>query len=68
MIKNGTIVVINDRIGVVVYTGKELSEETGCDLEDHTGVWFGTLDGNIPEVMTIPTEHLLKGPFPVFRH
>ncbi len=68
MFEKGTIVTINNRIGVVVRTGKDLSEGTGHELDDHTGIWFGTMVGGIPEVWTIPTEYLSKGPEPKFKH
>lgn len=64
MLKKGDFVRINQQIGVVVATGKEL---TG-DLEDHTGVWFGTNEHGIPDVWTIPSELLEIGPEPVFKH
>jgi hypothetical protein len=64
MFTKGDFVRINNRVGVVVLTGKEL--EGG--LEDHTGVWFGASAGGEPEVWTIPTEYLLPGPQAVLRH
>lgn len=64
MLKKGDFVTIDKNIGVVVLTGKEL----GGDLEDHTGVWFGTYEKSIPEVWTIPTEYLMKGPEPLLKH
>ena len=64
MFEKGRIVAVNDRVGVVVLTGKELEG----DLEDHTGVWFGTLDDGKAEVITIPTEHLTAGPPPLLKH
>lgn len=64
MIEKGRIVTVNGRVGVVVFTGKELEGE----MDDHTGVWFGTLDSGQPEVITIPTEYLVAGPDPILRH
>jgi hypothetical protein len=64
MHRKGDFVRINKQIGVVVMTGDELSG----DLEDHTGVWFGTYEKDIPEVWTIPTKYLEKGPEPVLKH
>jgi hypothetical protein len=64
MLKKGDFVIINKDIGVVVVTGEEL----GGDLEDHTGVWFGTYEKGVPEVWTIPTEYLATGPEPVMKH
>ena len=58
------VVIINKQIGVVVLTGEELGE----DLDDHAGVWFGTNEDGIPEVWTIPTESLSRGPHPVLKH
>jgi hypothetical protein len=60
----GDIVTINGQLGVVVLTGKEL----GGDMEDHTGVWFGDAEEDIPEVWTIPTEYLSSGPQPKLKH
>ena len=64
MVGKGDIVTINNRVGVVVATGQEL----GGELEDHTGVWFGSFDGEYPVVWTIPTEYVAAGPKPVFEH
>ena len=64
MFKKGEFVTINKEIGVVVKTGEELPG----DSEDHTGVWFGTYEYGVPEVCTIPTEYLEKGPEPVLKH
>ncbi len=64
MFTKGDFVAINDRVGVILMTAAELS----ADLEDHTGVWFGDLENGIPEIWTIPTEYLEKGPDPVLRH
>ena len=64
MLKKGDFVEINKDIGVVVMTGEDL----GDDLEDHTGVWFGTYQEGVPEIWTIPTEYLAKGPEPVMKH
>lgn len=68
MFERGAIVIVNNRIGVVVRSGHELCEEVGDDLDDHTGVWFGTMDSGTPEVWTIPTEYLSEGPEPKFTH
>jgi hypothetical protein len=64
MFKKGDFVNINKQVAVIVMTGAELRG----DLEDHTGVWFGTYAQGVPEVYTIPTEYLAKGPEPVLRH
>jgi hypothetical protein len=64
MFGNGAIVTLNGRIGVVVFTGEDL----GQDLEDHSGIWFGTFENGIPEVWTIPTEYLSTGPRPALKH
>ena len=64
MFKNGDFVTINNQIGVVVMTGEELPG----DLEDHTEVWFGSYENDVPEVWTIPTEYLEKGPEPLLKH
>lgn len=64
MFEKGRIVTVNDRVGVVVLTGKELVG----DMDDHTGVWFGILDEGKPEVITIPTEYLTAGPPPLLKH
>ena len=68
MFERGEIVTVDNRIGVVVRTGRDLCEEAGRDLDDHTGVWFGTMHEGLPEVRTIPTEYLSKGPAPNFKH
>ncbi len=68
MIEKGTIVIVADRVGVVVRTGEELCKETGADLDDHSGIWFGSLDGGIPVVRTIPSEYIQDGPRPLFEH
>ena len=60
----GEIVSVGGKVGVVVLTGKDLDG----DLEDHTGVWFGSLENGRPEVWTIPTEYLSKGSEPIFKH
>ncbi len=64
LIQPGQIVTINGQVGVVVLTGKELDD----DMDDHTGVWFGTTDGGLPKVFTIPTEYLAAGPLPILKH
>jgi hypothetical protein len=64
MYDKGDFVKINKQVGVVVFTGKEMSE----DLQDHTGVWFGTHENGAPEIWTIPTEYLKRGPEPVLKH
>lgn len=64
MFTKGEFVTLNDQIGVVILTGTDM----GGDLEDHTGVWFGTNDQGSPEVWTIPTEYLRKGPEAVMKH
>ena len=64
MFKNGDFVTINTQIGVIVMIGEGLPG----DLEDHTGIWFGTYENGVPEVWTIPTENLAKGPDPVLKH
>ena len=64
MFKKGDFVTINKDVGVVVLTGDEMDG----DLEDHTGVWFGTYEKGVPEVWTIPTEYLKNGPEPVLKH
>lgn len=64
MFHRGEFVVINNDIGIVVRVGEEL----GNDAEDHTAVWFGTCENGKPEVWTIPTEYLKKGPQSVLRH
>ncbi|WP_406699588.1 hypothetical protein V5E97_12070 [Singulisphaera sp. Ch08] len=64
MFEKGTIVTINNQVGVVVLTGEDL----GGDLEDHTAVWFGPSESEIPEVWTIPTDYLSRGPQPVLKH
>ena len=64
MFRKGDFVTINKDVGVVVLTG----EEMGGSLEDHTGVWFGTDEKGVPEVWTVPTEYLTKGPEPVLKH
>jgi hypothetical protein len=64
MFRIGDFVQINKQVGVVVRTGEELPG----DSEDHTGIWFGTYEKGVPEVWTIPTEYLIKGPEPVLKH
>lgn len=64
MFQKGEIVTVNHRVGVVVFTGMELEG----DMDDHTGVWFGTLDDGKPEVVTVPTEYIAAGPRPVLKH
>lgn len=64
MFSKGEFVTINNQTGFVVLTGQEL----GSDLEDHTGVWFGTYENGHPEIWTIPTEYLGKGAEPVMKH
>jgi hypothetical protein len=64
MFRKGDFVIINKQIGVVVKTGEELPG----DSQDHTGVWFGTFEKGVPEVLTIPTEYLENGPEPVLKH
>jgi hypothetical protein len=64
MFQKGEIVTLNHQVGVVVLTGEELEG----DLDDHTGVWFGTLEDSKPEVITIPTEYLAPGPRPILKH
>ncbi len=64
MFEKGDFVKLNQEIGVVVLTGKEL----GADMDDHTGVWFGAMEQGLPEVWTIPSEYLVPGPEPVLRH
>ena len=64
MLNKGEFVVINNDIGLVAFTGEELEG----DLADHTGVWFGHLENRRPVIYTIPTDHLVKGPKPEFRH
>jgi hypothetical protein len=64
MFKKGDFVMINKDVGVVVLTGEEIPG----DSLDHTGVWFGTYDKGSPEIWTIPTEYLKKGPEPVLKH
>jgi hypothetical protein len=69
MFKTGEFVVHNNQVGVVAMTGEDLvSRLPGSGLEDHTGVWFGTLEDGAPDVWTIPTEYLAKGPQPVMKH
>ena len=58
MFQRGQIVTVNHRVGIVVFTGMELEG----NLDDHTGVWFGTLDDGKPEVVpsqpsTSPLDH-----------
>ena len=60
----GEIVSINNKVGVIVLTGKQL----GGDLEDHVGVWFGNSADGVPEVWTVPTECLTPGPRPALKH
>jgi len=64
MVEKGDFVMVDTQVGVVVTTGQEL----GGDLNDHTGVWFGSFEKGHPEVWTIPTEYLAPGPKPVFKH
>jgi hypothetical protein len=64
MVKKGDFVQINKQVGVVVMIGQEM----GGDLENHTGIWFGTYENGAPEVWTIPTEYLAEGPAPVLQH
>jgi hypothetical protein len=64
MFKKGDFVTINKKVGVVVMTGEELPS----DMEDHTGVWFGMVEKEVPEVWTIPTEYLATGTEPVMKH
>ena len=64
MFEKGRIVAVDAQVGVVVLTGSEL----GADMDDHTGVWFGTFHDGQPEVMTIPTEYLVAGPPPLVKH
>ncbi len=68
MFEKGSFVTINDCTGVVICTGQELLEEIGADLDDHTGIWFGSLEGGGPVIRTIPTEYLQEGPHPRFKH
>jgi hypothetical protein len=63
-VQKGDLVKIGTQVGVVVATGQELEG----DLNDHTGVWFGSFEKGRPEVWTIPTEYLTSGPKPVFKH
>lgn len=64
MFKKGDFVRINKQVGIVVMTGKELPG----DSDDHTGVRFGTYENGVPEVWTVPTEYLEKGPELVLKH
>jgi len=64
MFNKGDIVRLDSKIGVVVFTGKDLPG----DLEDHTGVWFGAVENGIPEVWTIPTEYLSQASQPKIKH
>jgi hypothetical protein len=64
MFKKGDFVTIDNKLAIVVMIGEELPG----DMEDHTGVWFGTFEKGIPEVRTIPTEYLIAGPEPVLKH
>ncbi len=64
MFKQGDFVKLNKQVGVVVRTGEQLAG----DLEDHTGVWFGKYEKGVPEVWTIPTDYLEKGPEPALKH
>ncbi len=64
MIAKGNFVEFNKQTGVVVFIGAELPG----DSEDHTGVWFGDSKEGVPEVWTIPTEYLTKGPTPILKH
>ena len=64
MFQKGDFVTINQEVGIVAMTGEELPG----DMEDHTGVWFGTFVQGVPEVRTIPTEYLEAGPRAVLRH
>lgn len=64
MFNRGDFVKLDNRVGVVVITGEELPG----DLDDHTGVWFGTCEHGVPEVWTIPSEYLKEGSEPVLKH
>jgi hypothetical protein len=64
MFQKGDFVKINNQVGVVVRTANELPG----DSEDHTGVWFGTLEKGVPEIWTIPTEYLAGGPEQILKH
>ena len=64
MLKKGDFVTNGRDIGVVVMSGEELLG----DMEDHTGVWFGTYENGVPEVWTIPTEYLEKTSESVQKH
>ncbi len=64
MFKKGDFVTINKQVGVVIFCEGELGEY----LQDHTAVWFGTLEKGAPEVWTIPTEYLENGPNYVLKH
>lgn len=64
MFKKGDFVAINNRVGVVVLTGDELPG----DSADHTGVWFGSDENAVPEIWTIPTEYLQRGPEAMLKH
>lgn len=64
MFEKGRIVTLDGRLGVVVLVGEELDEDMG----DHTGVWFGDVEGGRPVVFTVPTEYLAAGPRPVMEH
>ena len=64
MVEKGDIVTVDGQVGVVVATGREL----GGDLDDHAGVWFGSVADGHPEVWTIPTECLKAGPEPRYKH
>lgn len=69
MFDRGSIVLLGSRVGIVAFTGDELrKEQPGCQLEDHTGVWFGSVEEGGPDVRTVPTELLRPGPSPVFKH
>ena len=64
MFKKGDFVTINNKIGIVVMTGEQLPGE----MKDHTAVWFGAFEKEVPEVLTIPTDYLATGPEPMMKH
>jgi hypothetical protein len=64
MFQIGDFIILNNQVGVVVRTGAELGE----DMEDHTGVWFGTCEDNKPEVWTVPSEYLHEAPSALMKH
>lgn len=55
---------INGQVGIVAMEGADLP----ADMEDHCGVFFGTFEGNQPEIWTVPLQYLSPGPKIVLRH